>query len=51
MSALRAMKSCDLDGAYGLPGMKKDALVGRVFIREEILELDVEQIVSHQLQS
>ena len=49
MSALCAVKSCDVDGAYGLPGVEKDELVGRLFVRREIVELDVEQIVPHWL--
>jgi len=43
-----AVKSCDLDGAYGLPGVKKDKLTGRLFVRGEIVKLDVEQIVPHR---
>ena len=49
MSALRAVKSCNLDEAYGLPSVKKDELAGRVFLFEGVIELDVERIVPHRL--
>ena len=45
----RAVKICDLNGAYGLLDVKKDELAGRLFVREEIVELDVVQIVPHRL--
>ena len=32
-----AVKSCDLDGAYGHPGVKKDELAGRHFFRGGLL--------------
>ena len=43
------MKSCDLDEAYGLLGVKKDELTWRFFVRRGIVELDVEQIIPHWL--
>ena len=33
------VKVRDLDSAYGLSGLKKDELVGRLFVRGEIVEL------------
>ena len=49
MSAHRALKSCNLDGAYSLPGVKNDELARKLFVRGRIFELDVEQIVPHRL--
>jgi len=46
---LCAVKSCNLDGAYGVSGVKKDEIVGKLFIRGRFVELDVEQIVPHRL--
>ena len=39
----------NLDGAYTLPGVKKDELTRRFFVRGRIIELDVEQVVPHRL--
>ena len=46
---LRVVKIYDLDGAYGLPSVKKDELAWRLFVRGGIVELDVELIVPHRL--
>ena len=48
MSSVPAVKSCDHDVAYGVPGVKKDELAGRLFVRRGNVELDVEQIVPHR---
>ena len=39
-----AVKSCDLDGAYDLPGVKKDELAERLCSRG-VVELDIKQTV------
>ena len=41
--------SYDLDGSYILPGVKKDELSWRLFVREEIVKFDVEQMDPHRL--
>jgi len=43
------VRVCDLDGSYGLLGVKKDELTGRLFVRRGIVELDVKQIVPYRL--
>ena len=43
-----ACPSTQVDGAYDLPDVK-DELLGRLFIRVGIVELDAEHIVSHRL--
>ena len=42
------VKSCDLDGAYDLPGVKKDELAERLCSRG-VVELDIKQTVPCRL--